>query len=182
MKPFLLLAFCLCLLGHTNLLAESCRRVELAQNQRQLLLDYISNCYQKHHFFEGKGVVQAVIYQDEEGLTRWYLSARVDDRYRAMPPEQYALLNNNVVLIYQGTPTAQPLPIAGDAASRNACIQEVVGGRVYHYTNEPSYTEVINEKGVREKVKVTTMTGGAPYNDLIIRFNKDGTVTKFQPV
>ena len=183
MKSFLLLCACFLLLGPTALRAQSCQPVALAQDplKRKLLLDYIATCRQKHHFFEDKGVVELVSFQDAEGLTRWYLSAKVDDRYRAMPPAQYARLDNDVILIYQGSATAQPLPIAGDAASRNACIQEVVGGRVYHYTNEPRYTEVINEKGIRERVKVTTMTGGAPYNDLIIRFNKDGTVTKFQP-
>lgn len=180
----LLLVLLALLLGPIELFAQACRPVEIATDplKRKLLLEYIGTCYQNHYFFEDKGVVELVIYQDEGGCTRWYLSAQIDDRYRAMPPEQYALFDNDVILQYQGTETGQRIPIAGNPASRNACIQIVVDGRVYHYADTPRYTETINAKGRRKKVQMTTLTGGATHNDLIIRFNKDGTITKFQPV
>ena len=181
MKHLLLLVL---LLKSSGLWAQACQPIELFKepDKRALLLSYIAECHQKHHFIEDKGVVQLVRYTDPDGLPRWYLSALIDDRYQATPPAQYAQLNNDMILVYEGDSSGQLLPVAGDAAGRRECIREVVGGRVYHYSDEPSYTYVTNEKGEKEKIRVRTMSNGNLHHELIIRFNKDGTVSKFTPV
>jgi hypothetical protein len=172
------------LLGPGSVWAQACEQINLVATaqQRALLQDYVVDCYQRHFFFEDKGAVKLIAYQDAEGRPCWLLSAIVDDRYRAAPPAQYAHFGNNVILVYKGDSRGNALPPAGDSAERAACLSEVLGGRVYHYTNEPQYTIDKDAPGGPKKIKVTHESGGNVHNDLIIKFNKDGTVTKLVPV
>lgn len=172
------------LLGSGPAWAQSCEQIKLATDtqKRKLLRDYITDCYQRHLFFGGKGAVKLVAYQDGEGRPCWLLSAIVDDRYQAAPPAQYAHFGKNIILVYQGNSQGRALPAAGDAAARAACLQEVLGSRVYHYKEEPQYTIDTDAPGGPRKIKVTHVFGGSPDNDLLIKFSKDGTITKFRPV
>lgn len=179
------LLFCLgLLLSQQILFAQTCQQIEVATDPAKtaLLNEYVRECGTKHYFFEDKGVVKLVIYQDKQGLTRWHLSALVDDRYRILPPRDYAQLGNNIILVYQGDTEGSPLPIAGNATARDACMQEVVGGRVYERSTRKQVINVRQENGNIERVPVTYLSGGNSHNELIIRFNKDGTITKFLPV
>jgi hypothetical protein len=177
---FLLL---LALLGQRALAAPPCRQIDLATTaqKKALLREYIEQCQRTLHFHGDKGVVKLIIYQ-EDGITCWLLSALTDDRYRAFPPAQYARFKQDVILVYRGGANANPLPIAGDLASRAACIQEVVGQRVTAYVAAPQYTSVTDAQGNTQRVKITRVTGGNFDNEVIIKFNKDGTVSKYQPV
>lgn len=178
-----LLVFAALLLSRP-LFAQACQVVNVATDaQKKALLEaYIQDCHQRNFFFEDKGAVKLVVYQEADGRTCWLLSAIIDDRYRSQPPAQYAELGNDIMLVYRGDSLANILPIAGDAAARAACIAEVLGSRVYPYIDKPEYTTVIDAQGNPQQVQVKHMLMGNFHNDLIIKFNKDGTVSKFTPV
>lgn len=179
-----LLVLAALLLGHGQLAAQSCQQVKVATNaqKKHLLRDYIQECHQRHFLSEDKGAVTLVVYQDTAGRTCWLLSTISDDRYRTTPPAHYARVGNAIILVYQGTSSGNPLPLAGNPAAREACIREVLGGRVAPYVDEPRYILVNDAQGKPQKVKVTNVSGGNLHNDVIIRFNKNGTVSKLIPV
>lgn len=180
---FLLLALSM-LLGQSQLFAQTCRQVDVATTPQKnvLLSDYIHECRQNRYFFEDKGAVKLIIYQDSDGVTCWYLSAIVDDRYRELPPEQYAFFDNDVILIYQGDSAGKPRPIAGDPTSRDGCIQDILGSRVYEHSTKKQFVFSHDANGKIQKIPVTRLSGGGLHNDLIIKFNKNGTVSKLIPV
>jgi len=110
------------------------------------------------------------------------LSAISDDRDRAASPARYARFGNDIILVYQGDSNGTPLPTAGNLAERDACLSEVLGGRISHYAAEPLYATTVDGQGNTKQVKITHVTGGNTHNDLLIKFNKDGTISKFLPV
>ncbi|MGI4835473.1 MAG: hypothetical protein ACRYFK_18630 [Janthinobacterium lividum] len=177
-------AFLVLLLGGNQLFAHACQPVNLITDAQKkgLLQDYIRECHRQHFFVEDKGAVKLIAYQDADGRPCWLLSAIVDDRYRTAPPASYTRFGNDVILVYQGDSNGNPLPIAGNLAEREACIREVLKGRLYHYTNEPQYTTTTDAQGNAKQVQITHVIGGNPHNDLLIKFNRDGTVSKFTPV
>lgn len=180
--------YLLCLVGLALaplfLSAQPCQQVEVATDAAKtaVLQEYVRTCFEKHYFFEDKGVVKLVVYQDEQGLTRWHLSALVDDRYRAFPPREYAQSGTGIVLVYRGQADGSLQPIAGNTAARDSCVQAVVGSRVYAQTTAKQVIKLRNAQGKLETVPVTHMSGGNVHNEVIVRFNKDGTITKFSPV
>jgi hypothetical protein len=180
MKKIILIFF---LLSPVLSFAQVCRAVKIDSDstKRALLSEYIKDCYKKSYLSKGKGIVSLTVYKDDEGLTRWYLTAMTDDRYRVLPPEQYALFNNEVFLIYEGAKTGLPSPIVVDAQARNKCIGEVVDNRLTKYLNEPRYTSVIDEKGESKKVRIRHDITGDKDNGLIIIFKKDGSFSKYAP-
>ena len=180
---FLLLALAM-LLGQGQLFAQSCRQVELATTPQKgaLLQEYIKDCNQKRYFFEDKGAVKLIVYQNTEGATCWYLSAIIDDRYQTLPPEEYTFYGNTVILVYHGDSASHLLPIKGDAVGRDMCIQEVLGSRVYKHTTEKQFVYSRDASGKVQKVPVNYLSGGNLNNSLIVKFNKDGTVSKSIPV
>lgn len=173
-----------CLCWSTAILAQNCPTAQTFSEpaQKTELANYINQCYQKHFFFDGKGIVQLIAYKNEDGLPCWYLRAYVDDRYVRTPPAQYAMFNNDVILIYQGNQQGELIAPTGNVVAQADCLRAIVEGRLYQYIDAPQYTTVKNEKGQVERVKVTRLTGGNTNNGVIIRFNKDGSVTRFQPV
>lgn len=177
---FLLLFWCL-LPG--ILFAQSCKEVDIitSSQKRDILREYIADCNQKHYFFEGMGVVRLVVFQDAEGQYCWQLSALIDTRYRAAPPSQYAWFHHDIILIYQGTTYGNPLPGKGDKEVLNNCLADEIGGRLYEYNPKPAYAYFNEGNGVRVKSRVTVTDAGNVHNSLIIRFNKDGTITKTTP-
>lgn len=183
MKAFLL-SIIMVLFYHTSL-AQVCQEINLFDNRekRELIRDYISNCYQNHHFFEDKGVVTVTVYQDPAGHTCWRLSALIDNRFFTLPPKQYAWNGNNVTLIYQGDSTGKPIIFTSgqDKASLINCMAELVGSRVYNYVSSPQYAYDIDNKGNKKKILIKHDTGGNIHNELIIIFNNDGTFTKKIP-
>lgn len=172
------------LLTQRPLLAQSCHQVQVATTaqQKELLREYLKECYRKRFFFEDKGVVKLTIFQDSAGLTNWHLSALIDDRYRSRPPEQYAFFDDYIILVYKGDQDGFELPIAGDNTSRNACIEDVVGSRVYERSNKKQFVYKPDATGKVQKVPITYISYGNKSNEIIIRFNRDGTITKFLPV
>lgn len=174
----------LCVGWSHGLFAQACRPVVLATDSvhRAELARYIQLCQQQYALSEGKGVVHLTSYQDAKGLSCWYLTVYDDDRYTLTPPGQYAVFNQQVILVYQGNQDGTPLPLAGDLATRVACLREVVGSRVSPYSRAPQYTTVRDATGQLQRVQVQHVTGGALHHDLIIQFHKDGTVTRLQPV
>lgn len=174
----------LCVGWSHGLFAQGCRPVALVTDSvhRAELVRYIRLCQQQSVLSEGKGLVHLTCYQDADGLACWYLSAFADDRYTLTPPAQYAVFNQQIILLYQGDQSGTPLPIAGDPSARVACLQEVVGSRVSPYSRLPQYTTVRNETGKLQRVQVRHVTGGAPNHELLLKFHKNGTVTRFQPV
>lgn len=163
------------------LFAQSCQPVQVATTaqQKEALRKYIKECNQKRFFSEGKGVVKLIIFQDAEGLTNWHLIALLDDSYRSFPPAQYAYFEDRVILIYQGNQNARYLPIEGDEASRNACIQDIVGSRVAKYSPKQRFVSKQDATGKVNQVPVRDFLYGNLNNEVVIRFNKDGTITEF---
>lgn len=180
---FLLVLLAL-LLGPNQLFAQACQPVSVATDaqKKAVLRAYIQTCHQRAFLTKGKGLVRLVAYQDADGQPCWLLSAFTDDRYRTEPPARYARFGNDIILVYQGNSNGTPLPATGNLAERAACLRAVLKGRVSQYTDEPSYTTITDAQGNARKVRVTHVTGGSPHNDLLIKFNKDGTVSKFVPV
>jgi hypothetical protein len=174
----------LCVGGSHALFAQVCRPVALATDSvhRAELGRYIQLCQQQYVLSEGKGLVHLTCYQDAEGLSCWYLSALADDRYTLTPPSQHTVFNKQIILIYQGNQSGTPLPIAGDPTARVACLREVVGSRVSPYLRSPQYTTVPDATGKLQRVQVQQVTGGAPNHDLLLKFHKNGTVTRLKPV
>jgi len=172
------------LLGQGRIFAQSCQQIKLTTTPQKdaLIRDYINDSRQKRYFFEDKGVVKLVIYQNDEGATCWHLSALIDDRYRTLPPEQYAFFDNDVILIYQGDKNGQLLPIAGEKNTRDVCIQDIVGSRVYECSKRKQFVYTKDANGKAQKIPVTQLSYGNLNNELIIKFNKDGTVSKYVPV
>lgn len=173
------------LLGPGPVWAQACEQIKLATTtqQRAVLRDYISLCHQRHFFSRDKGAVKLIAYQNTEGRPCWLLSALTDDRYRAAPPARYARLGRDVILVYQGDANGNALPLAGDSAGRAACLSKVLGDRLYHYTKEPpQYTIDKDAPGGPRKIEIRQITGGNSHNGLIIKFNKNGTVTELVPV
>lgn len=80
----------------------ACQPVQIAPDEakRDLLRQFITDCHREHYFFEDKGVVELIAYQDSKGRTAWYLSALIDDRYRDNPPAAYSMQGNDIVLVY----------------------------------------------------------------------------------
>ena len=181
MKTALLLFFLFS--GSISLYAQQCQEVEIATTpqQRELLTAYINDCYQKHYFFEDKGVVQLVVYRDAEERLCWYLSAQIDTRYRSSPPKQYAQFGNNIILVYQGDKIGRPLLTTENIAALNDCIGEVLGGRVYEYAPKPQHIYMKEANGSKTKMPVTYELTGNHHNYLIIKFNKDDTINKVIP-
>jgi len=173
------------LLSASSLRAQGCEPIKLATDaqKRGVLRDYISTCYQRHFLSKNKGAVKLIAYQDAEGRPCWLLNTLVDDQYRTAPPAHYARLGNDVILVYQGDSQGNALSAADNVAARVACLRKVLGSRVYHYTEEdPQYTLDTSAPDGPKKIKITHFSGGSSHNDLLIKFNKDGTVTKFKPV
>lgn len=171
------------LLGCMTAHAQVCQEVELftTAQKRSLIREYINDCHQKHHFFEDKGVVQLVAYQNPQGLLCWYLSALVDNRYLAAPPQQYAWFDNDVALVYQGDKQGRVIAASKPSAELRACLTEVVGGRVYEYRKIPAYAYYTDSNGARKKTLIKHDATGNVHNELIIVFNGDGTITKKIP-
>ena len=165
-------------------LGQACQQVEFDKQSENysLLLNYINTCREKNFFFDDKGVVKLIICKNAEGLTEWHLSALIDDRYQSSPPEQYAFIKNDIVLIYSGNSNGEILPIQSDLIARNECIQEVLGSRVYKQTTGKQFVYSRDAQGIIKKIPVSYVSLGNSHNDLIIIFNKDKTITRLKPV
>lgn len=170
------------LLLSASLLAQPCKRVDIATTpqQKMLIREYLQECRQKRYFFEDKGIVTLTIYQDAKGRTCWLLSAMIDDRYRANPlPEQYAFVAHDVFLVYKGDSTGRVLSMPTGTTERDKCLQEIIGSRVYERSTKKQFMYVQEANGQETKYPVTHQFNGNHWNEQIIRFNRDGTVTKF---
>lgn len=180
----ILLSTLLFLLTQKIAQGQACREIELfsTTQKRNLIQEYINDCYQRHYFFEDKGVVQIIDYQDTKGRTCWLVSAYVDNRFLTAPPEQYSWLGNDLVLVYQGDKQGKALAVKNPSTDLSKCLSELAGGRVYAYSQQPQYAYYIDEKGVRKKIAVRHDVSGNVHNELIIIFNLDGTISKRMPV
>lgn len=172
------------LLAYNSLFAQACHPVDIANTaqKKMILRDYIKECKQKHFFFGNKGAIKLVAYQDTDGTDRWLLSAIVDDHYRELVPEQYSFFSKDIVLVYKADKNGNLLPIPGDTTARAACIRKALGSRVSKHLTKKEFVDVRDENGRTKKIPVNSIAGGNPDNSKIIRFNKDGTVSKMIPV
>lgn len=172
------------LLAYNSLFAQTCHPIDIANTaqKKMILRDYIKECKQKQFFSKDKGAVKLVTYQDTDGTDRWLLSAIVDDRYRELVPEQYSSFGKDIVLVYKADKNGNLLPISSDTVARAVCIRKALGGRVYKYSTKQQFAVIRDENGETKKVPVTHVIGGNSDNSVIIRFNKDGTLSKMIPV
>ena len=162
----------------------ACQQVSIATDQvkRDLLRQFITDCYQTHYFFEDKGLVELITYQDNKGRTAWYLSAIIDDRYRDNPPQTYSLLGNDIILVYQGDSLGNKLraPTAAVAPLMH-CLELVIGPAVYQ---RPAIKERFVEETVGQKTtkyRVRTNSGGNVHHERRVIFNADGTYKIYMP-
>jgi hypothetical protein len=150
--------------------------------KRDLLRQFITDCHQEHYFFEDKGVVELIAYQDGRGRTAWYLSAIIDDRYRDNPPTAYSMLGNDIILVYQGDSLGNKLRTpALDMAPLVKCLELVIGPAVYQ---RPAIKERFVEETVGQKTtkyRVFTQSGGNLHHERRIIFNADGTYRIYMP-
>jgi hypothetical protein len=164
--------------------APACQPLQIAPDKvkRDLLQQFIIDCHHEHYFFEDKGVVELIAYQDGMGRTAWYLSAIIDDRYRDNPPAAYSMLGTDIVLVYQGDSLGNKLRTpTPDVAPLVHCLELVIGPAVYQ---RPTIKERFIEEKVGQKTtkyRVRTDSGGNVHHERRIIFNTDGTYKVYIP-
>ena len=162
----------------------ACQPVQIAPDQvkRDLLRQFITDCHREHYFFEDKGVVELITYQDSKGRTAWYLSALIDDRYRDNPPAAYSMQGTDIVLVYQGDSLGHKLRVPTAAVAPLVhCLELVIGPAVYL---RPAIKERFVEETVGQKTtkyRVRTDSGGNVRHGRHIIFNADGTYKIYIP-
>ena len=170
---------CLLFAGHLAS-AQACTEVDLfnTAQKRALLQEYINDCRQKHYFFEDKGIVQLITYQDDKGHICWLVSSSVDNRFLASPAQQYAWLGNDVILIYPGDSKGNIVPISNPTDELKKCVSELVGGRVYDYQPKSQYAYYTDPNGIKKKTAVRHTVSGNVHNELIIEFDNSTIIKK----
>jgi|GEM_PF-6372532 len=193
----LLAILLLCTLGNASpglAQAEDCRFVDVftyAVNRSAMneYSSYIRKLGGFPHWGENgpMGVFLLTQFVNEKGQECWYLETCLDDRYKEQLWTHYAFYNGTLVLINYGDSTGRvirpavssPGPEGNTMKRRMACIEAIVGDRVY--VRPARVKRMIYEQRTpagpmawfEQKVAIT----GNPYGRALITFRGDGTFT-----
>jgi hypothetical protein len=182
MKKSILLIL-ISLLGVGVILAQPCEEVKIDTTpaKRNLLVEYLDQCFKQRLFVEDKGIVRLEINYDSLHQERWNLSVMIDDRYKDDPPTKYSRFNDNLFLVYdKSKKITKPVNVEPILA----CLEEVIEDRVYIRPPKKVYHTTIEVNGITKKVQRVKriQIAGNYWKELIIIFQKDGTYKTLKPV
>jgi hypothetical protein len=95
-----------------------------------ILREYQSECSRNRFFYEDKGIVKVVVFQDSLNRQVYRLSALIDDRYLDNPTNEYLTIGADVFLFYHGDKEGNEIK---NVLKNNEieCLKKLVGDRVY---------------------------------------------------
>jgi hypothetical protein len=148
---------------------------------------HLSLTYDKNN--KKKGIYQIITYTDEKG--RKCISAKtwIDDRYKDNPPSKWGYLLGYILLYYEGDVkgTEQKNTASADFMD---CLEIIIGDRVYprpkptlRFMEIKDY-DILNRRSNYWKVEIDrTKTDilGNDSNNTIFIFEKNGTITSYEP-
>lgn len=177
MKQILMALFTL--LALTNAYGQSCQQIDIAPDplRKRILQEYVEECRQERYFFEDKGIIKLITYQDAKGRLNWSLMAMVDDRYKDNPTKNYSLVGETLILVYQAdsvgrTNITPPL----EKHALNECLESVVLDRVYQRpVGKDRLVDPPTINGKSKKIRARTLNYGNQWNSKRIIFYSDGT-------
>lgn len=151
-------------------------------NKRKLLVDFIRSCEQSWGKYN-KGIVLLREYHNQEGKLCWLLLPSIDDEYKDNPPNRFADLDGDIILVFEAESNGLVLkPTVGDKDRLNQCLAQIIGDRVYtRPTIKTRWTSCIPIADKKIKVARRRLYGGNG-GSLIIVFNADGSYEKLIPV
>jgi len=168
-----------------NISAQVCQKVNIDDNavKQKILYSFIDRCNKNGSFIDEKGVVQLNIYKNKEGKDCWLLMPLIEDSYKDNPPEKYAEVGVDIVLIYEANNIGRELPTDENKRTKlNDCLEKVIGDYLYIRPTQKRRTfEYIDAAGKVRKTQKRIIKGGNG-GSLIIVFNADGTYVTISPV
>ncbi|MVM30745.1 hypothetical protein GO755_11940 [Spirosoma sp. HMF4905] len=153
-------------------------KIDTNKVKRKVLIDFIHHPVQSNGFnsIYDKGIVHLYEFHNSQGQLCWYLSGLIDDSYKDNPPNRFADVSGDIVLIYEADSTGRPLKTTGDKVAKNRCLEQIIGDRVFtRPTIRTRWTSDvlphINRKRNEGNHRNITGNGGS----ILVIFNKDGT-------
>ncbi len=165
--------------------SQICEKVKIDSEsiKKDIIYDFIKECKHNGSFIHEKGVVKLNIYKNKEDKYCWLLIPLIEDSYKDNPPEKYAEVGVDIVLIYDANNIGHELPTDGRKhAKLNECLEEVIGDYLYIRPTQKRRTfEYVDAAGKVRKTQKHIIKGGNG-GSLVIEFNKDGTYVTKKPV
>lgn len=147
--------------------AQPCTELKIMDSiTRSILLEYADQCRARNFFKEGIGVIEMTDFVDSTGHRGLHLNALIDDRYKNAPPKQYALVNGQLVFVYQGNSSGVRQQ-ERNTPELITCLSNILGSRLYirpaHKINET--IDVIDSGGNAKKIRrQKSIYGGNQWN------------------
>jgi hypothetical protein len=152
-------------------------QVEIAPDslKKRILFEFIRASISNKWFSSvyDKGIVHLHEYTNEEGENCWRLFPTIEDRYKDNPPTRFSDFGGDIILVYEADSVGHPLKTKGDIDSLNACLEQIIGDRVFtRPANRSRWTSdvlpIINRRRSEGNRRNITGNGG----DVIIIFDK----------
>lgn len=146
----------------------------------EILIEYYGECVRERYFFEDKGIVEVVVYEDSLSKNRLHLTALIDDRYLDNPPNQYLKIQDRVFLFYKGDQSGKKI-VASVSGNLVTQLKNVVEDRVYVRPVKVERTvEIKGVDGNIKKTKVMQITFGNGWNSTTIIFEDKERYSKLK--
>ena len=98
---------------------------------KKILTEFFSECVRERFFYEDKGIVEVISYEDSLSKENYLLSAVIDDRFLENPPKSYYINENgDFFLFYKGDQFGNKIKEIISNKSIDD-LQKLIGDRVY---------------------------------------------------
>ncbi len=148
---------------------------------------HLSLTYDKNN--KKKGIYQIITYMDEKGRKCLSVRTWIDDRYKDNPPSKWGYLMGDILLYYDGEIDGTERKNVASADFMD-CLEIIIGDRVYprpkptlRFIELKDYN-IQNRRSNFWKVEIDrtkTMLNGNDSNNTIFIFEKNGTITSYEP-
>ncbi|RYF77926.1 MAG: hypothetical protein EOO39_02750 [Cytophagaceae bacterium] len=156
--------------------------VSADETKRKILVDFIQSCGARW-WSNDKGLVHLREYRNDKGKLCWLLLPCIDDRHRDNPPNRFADLNGDIILIFDADSRGNLKPITDNQNALNQCLDQIIGDRVYNRpTVKGRWTSDVLPFSNRKRAEGNHWLRGGNGGSLIVIFNEDGTFQKLSPV
>ncbi|QDK82887.1 hypothetical protein EXU85_31495 [Spirosoma sp. KCTC 42546] len=149
---------------------------------KKILINYIDDAVRKGAFVGDKGVVEVVRYLNENGRPSWLIKTTIDDSYKDNPPVEWASLESDIILFYDTNSSSNDVIKHKPTPELLRCLDDAIKDRLYI---RPTRRERLVDSGfttpARKPIIIKTRRISTS-NSIVIVFEADGSITKYQPV
>lgn len=166
-----------------NAVAQPCKQITINDvNQKKIIIKFIEDAVRKGAFAGDKGVVVINRFIHETGRPGWLIKTTLDDSYKNNPPLEWASLDSDIILFYDTKSSRYDVIKHEPTPELLHCLDDAIKDRLYI---RPHRQERLVDSGYKtptgKPIIIKTRRTDAS-DTLIIVFEADGSITKYQPV